>query len=372
MRIKFAVVSLIIMLANVSLFCQEFSVSARVTRDKISINDRLDYELTIIGKELNNLPAPKLPNFQGKFDVISSSEATSFSWINGNVTSSKIKSYILMPVKVGKFLIEPAEIVFKGEKYQTGEVNIEVISANVSTAVPGAVVQAQQQPQAQPQMGSRGHRRDRLFNKQSIEGNVFVEANTDKQEVYVGEQVVFSLDFYRRIQLWSNISFEAPKFQGIWVDDLETQEAHVKASVNGRWFYKFELLKKALFPLEPGEVTISPARVGFVVNPFDGQRIMASKAISLKVIPLPIEGRPAYFSGAVGSYSLEASVDKTDVVRNSPIALSIVLKGDGNLKSISDLSFQKCEYIFSVSNLGNYYSFNVTDDNIYNLCTDEL
>jgi len=55
---------------------------------------------------------------------------------------------------------------------------------------------------------------------------------------------------------------------------------------------------------------------------------------TLVVKPLPAEGRPKSFAGAIGrGFSLEVSADRSVVQVGDPIELSLVLRGNGNLES---------------------------------------
>ena len=50
------------------------------------------------------------------------------------------------------------------------------------------------------------------------------------------------------------------------------------------------------------------------------------------MIPLPEQGRPLDFSGAVGTFHASARADRTDVDVGDSIKLSVEWTGDGNLE----------------------------------------
>jgi hypothetical protein len=64
-----------------------------------------------------------------------------------------------------------------------------------------------------------------------------------------------------------------------------------------------------------------------------------SNPIELDVKPLPIQTRPAGFSGAVGNFQLQTSVDKTSLKANDAITLRATIRGSGNLELIDELAF---------------------------------
>jgi hypothetical protein len=129
-----------------------------------------------------------------------------------------------------------------------------------------------------------------------------------------------------------------------------------RGQLNGREFYTLTI-EKTIVPSEPGEYELGPATVAFSEatrtrrSIFDssffdqGQsrtEVVASPAITLRVVPLPSEGRPSSFSGLVGSYSVDAKADPRDVRVGDPITLSVTVKGDGPAEEIPllDLSGQ--------------------------------
>ena len=78
-------------------------------------------------------------------------------------------------------------------------------------------------------------------------------------------------------------------------------------------------------------------------NPFDffdrGQAYeLATEPIRIKVKPLPTEGKPDNFSGAVGQFSIEASTDKSEVKTGDALTLTVVVSGRGNVKTIAEPS----------------------------------
>jgi hypothetical protein len=56
--------------------------------------------------------------------------------------------------------------------------------------------------------------------------------------------------------------------------------------------------------------------------------------VTVSVRPLPAEGKPAEFSGAVGQFRLEAEADRSVVKAGDAITLRVTLTGQGNVKVI--------------------------------------
>jgi hypothetical protein len=62
---------------------------------------------------------------------------------------------------------------------------------------------------------------------------------------------------------------------------------------------------------------------------------LESKKLPLDVEPLPATGRPATFGGAIGHFTLEASVADRRLREGEPVDLRLVVGGDGNFDRVS-------------------------------------
>jgi hypothetical protein len=62
---------------------------------------------------------------------------------------------------------------------------------------------------------------------------------------------------------------------------------------------------------------------------------LQSKKLALEVEPLPATGRPASFSGAIGHFSLEASVAGQRMRAGEPVDLRLVVSGDGDFGRVN-------------------------------------
>jgi hypothetical protein len=104
----------------------------------------------------------------------------------------------------------------------------------------------------------------------------------------------------------------------------------------------------AFVPLAAGNYTIPPATLVVQVqesSPYDDDfpsfvfrsgrpYSLTTKPLAIKVLPLP-EERPKDFTGAVGRFTMAASVDRDQVKAGEPITLTVELKGAGNIKTIT-------------------------------------
>jgi len=307
---------------------------AGVDRTEVTLEEPLTYTLEISG-EVGSLPAPTLPRMDG-FDVYSSGRTQSFNLENGRVSSAVSFNYVLVPKKAGTLTIGPATLIVEGTTYRTSPITITVSSPAGSTppAPPG-------QGQRAPPSGNGKHR-------------LFVEAELDRDTVYVNQSVTLSFRFYRGERLHSSPEYRPPSLAGFWKEDLPPQRKYYQTIKGIR--YDVTEIRTALFPISAGEVTIDAFRLTAVVqderqrsrrDPFglfggdffsvfrSGKPLtLSTKPIKLVVLPLPTEGRPADFPGLVGSFDISARYDRTTVAVNEPITANVTISGRGNIRSI--------------------------------------
>ena len=104
--------------------------------------------------------------------------------------------------------------------------------------------------------------------------------------------------------------------------------------------------ERTLVPTQPGELRLAAPSLRYVYgNEFEDDFIhgriatiqhavtVRGKPLVLHVRPLPDAGRPAGFTGAVGHFSVEAHVGRTELDLNEPFRLTLRIRGVGNFES---------------------------------------
>jgi hypothetical protein len=121
---------------------------------------------------------------------------------------------------------------------------------------------------------------------------------------------------------------------GFWVEDIETQAVTREEEYRGKRYTVADIKKMAAFPTSPGVKTIGALAMTCEVRllnrrrsrdifdsiflkihflPVLSNRGFLRRPVKVEVMPLPEENKPANFSGAVGSFTLDASVDRREV-----------------------------------------------------------
>jgi hypothetical protein len=297
---------------------EEFAVTASVDKNQVAVNE--PFRLTIqTSGAVTGVGDPQIPALEG-FEIYAGGRSQNVSFVNGQVSSSVVFTYTLVPRKAGTQTIPSITFSRDGRVYGTSPITVAVTPARAVAGGGG---------------GAGGE----------TERPIFATGGVNRHNPYVGEQVVYTYKFFRRVQLMSRPGYRPPDFSGFVVEDLPPKA--YQGNVGGVG-YMVDELRYALFPVSPGSYTIGSATLQVSVadlasnDPFQmffgGGRTMTvnNDPVTVNVQPLPSDGRPANFGGAVGSYRMTASCDKKSVPAGQPITLTVEVAGRGLVKSLRE------------------------------------
>jgi hypothetical protein len=180
---------------------------------------------------------------------------------------------------------------------------------------------------------------------------VFLRAEVQPVRPFVGQQVLYMVYLYTRDDITSISTREMPAFRGFWVRDIPQPQKIPTDMVEleGERYGRVPLVRKALFPLRPGQHTIEAAEMDLIVRIFE-QRFfgpplsrseplhLRTPAMTLLVQPLP--PAPAGFGGAVGQLSLAARVEPAHLRIGEAATLTLTLAGRGNVQGVAEPKVQ--------------------------------
>tara|TARA_B100000427_G_scaffold92742_1_gene76525 strand:- start:14558 stop:16297 length:1740 start_codon:yes stop_codon:yes gene_type:complete len=309
----------------------DITVKASVNRTQLSINDVLEYKLTISG-------AKGQPNinesFLKDFSIINRSSQQSYQLINNDFFSSQIKTFQLQPNIEGTIIIPSAKISVSGKSFETEPITITVSAGTSSqTSLQSTTSASNTKTNSKLPPGSSK--------------DLFILAVLDKETAYVGEEIIYSIRLYRRFSAINQLLYQEPEF-GMLSEILERDQNTYTQAYNGIRYYVQEVDRRSLFSYESGAITIPPATAEVQINFFYGNQVIKSNDVSINILPLPATNKPKNFSGLVGNYELDVDVNTQALIENKPIAIRLSVGGSGNLKQLSDLSFDTDPNLFKV------------------------
>lgn len=161
----------------------------------------------------------------------------------------------------------------------------------------------------------------------------FVDVQVNKKNIYVGEPIEVSYTIYNRLNGSSAYISKLPQLKGFYSKDYDIpRNPQGKRSIVGNHYYTSYLVKKTvLYPTQSGTLVIDPLEFTLELHSGD-KRKFNSKPIQINVKSLP--PAPENFKGAVGDFSVIASIDKSQISTDDIATLRFTVKGAGNLDLI--------------------------------------
>ena len=327
MKVRLTIPLVLWVLAASSAVAATIQFEASVDRTRASQSEPIRLTLLITSdKQLSQVtPAFDLEDFH----VEGPATSTRMEMRNTDITFSRELTYVLYAKKAGTFTIGPMQLEMDGERYETKPITVEIVQgASRSQAGQG-------------------------------ESPIFVLARADHQRAYVGQQITVSYDLFYRIQP-RNVSFnKLPTFVGFWTEDLfVAQQLESHQEMRGGVSYNVAPLRRvALFPTGAGTHAVGTLAVScdipqqrsrrggvlddfFAGDPFFGRSrsvLLQSEELQIEVLPLPEQGRPEEFTGAVGRFQLSVEAQPTQVAVGDPVTLRVLVEGEGNMASVQPL-----------------------------------
>ena len=318
-------------------------------------------------KEIGDLQPPDFTDFT---IVQGPSQSTGMSMVNGVTSQYRGISYVLRPNKTGTLIIKPATATVDGQKLRTNPIQISVHNqtGQGNAKTPGfSPLPDPSWPTAQPQVDMDELVRPGENIEDKIRKNFFIKVDVSKTDCFLGEPIVATYKLYARLRSDSRVT-RHPSLNGFSVYDMidPTDDRVSVEKVNGKNFSVHIIRKSQLIPLQAGDVTLDPVELDNNIyfvradagsskssgqglgglldrlfepeangTPFTQHIVLESKPVMVHVKPLPEDGKPADFNGAVGKYSILASLNTKEVDTGDAANLSVSVKGTGNLPVIN-------------------------------------
>lgn len=320
-----------------------FTASAR---EAVSVGEqfRLIYSFNAQG---SGFKAPALKDF----NILSGpqqSQSSSMQIYNGQVTNSVsfTYTYILQATKEGSFTIPPASINAEGKVYQSNTITIKVNKGS------GSQPQQQQQQNAASPSG------------EVTAKDLFIRAVPNKTNPYQGEQIIVTYKLFTRVPVAEYSITRTPTTAGFWLQDLNKDNKKLnqyRETIGGQEYVVAEIKSDAMFAQRAGKLTIEPLEMdvlaqiqrkasrktfndpffdnffndSFLGNTYQNVRkTIRSNEISINVKPLPVQNRPGNFTGGVGDFNVNATIDREQLKTNEALTLKFSISGKGNIKLV--------------------------------------
>jgi hypothetical protein len=306
------------------------TVQARISSDEAFVGEAVTVDVTV--SNMGEAVRPTPPETQD-FEIIASTNPPrreqQVSIMNGRRTDnlSFTYQYDVRPLQVGRFVLPPFQVTYRGQVYFTQQFPIHVVKDTASSLV-------------------------------------FCEIKAPVETVYVGQAVNLTLEVW--VQKFKQAGVGGLDVQSMWSPQLRNaaatslgvfagaeiervryaeQKRKDEAGVLQDYFvYRIE---NTVFPKTPGPFDFGDVVFAYnypvrLTRDFFNMRLERTRRLrvaaakpSLTVKALPVEGRPPDFNGAIGVYSIRTSARPTEVPVGDPITLNIEIGGSGPLERLS-------------------------------------
>ena len=305
---------------------------------EVAVGEQFRLTYTVNTQNVNGFRVGTIP---AELEVLmgpSTSSQSSFQMVNGHTSSSSsiTYTYIICANKAGTYSIPAAHISVGGKTIASNQLRIKVS---------GASRQGAQGQQGQGEGGLRpaGSR---------ISGSdLFIKVSANKRSVHEQEPILLTYKVYTLVDLTS-LKGNMPDLKGFHTQEVQLpqQKSYKIETVNGRPYRTVTWSQYVMFPQITGKLEIPSITFDGIViqqnrdvDPFEAffnggsgyvevKKKIKAPGLTIQVDPLP--ARPAGFSGGVGSFTISAQLNKTDIKANNPVTLRVIVSGRGNLKLI--------------------------------------
>lgn len=387
MKVKFVstgkmLLSLLFCLGTViHAYAQELRFVTNVSSTRVAVDE--PFQIQFMLENASNVSSFQPPSFKD-FDILQGpSQMEGTSIVNGRRSEYIALIYVIQARRSGNYTLAGAVARVNGNMIRSNPVTIEVSRGQGSNA--GAA------PAPIPHSGGRNAEPDNMPEdvlrngedvNQKLRRNIFVKIDVDKTTLYEGEQLTATYKLYTRLQTNSAVT-KVPAFKGFSAKDIELPNPPqaTEERLNGQLYKVFTIRKTLLFPLQSGTLELDPVEVdnqvrlvkmvkgntanrkrprdifdeffgdngkdpfsdpffddffnrpevAYEVVPYKTQ----SPVVKVTVKPLPIDTRPTSFNGAVGNFSMTATVDKNSLSTDDALTLKVNISGAGNVNLLN-------------------------------------
>lgn len=288
------------------------SIKAQLNREVVGLGDSAMLEVTLDGVD----GTPTVPGVPG-LDIRQVSKQSQITIVNGRPSSTLTLGFSVTPSRLGEFAVGPVTVRSTGGVLTAPAVKLRVVPPNDPAA----------------------RRAD------ALDGAAFLELHVPAREIYVGERIVAEAHLYA---LGGNLT-RTPVFEanGFTLGRLTNAPTERNIRTNNHIYARIRLLQP-LTAARTGELPVS-ATGGLLeiavssgrdlLEDFFGSRTvrrfnLATDPATLRVLPLPREGQPPEFNGAVGDFTAQLTASPTEVAAGDPVTARITLRGRGNFDSV--------------------------------------
>jgi BatD DUF11 like domain len=343
---------IILLIVSFPLYAADIEIAAVVEKNILSVGESFIYQIQIQGSDnVSDFPKENwgdtefTDSFKVEFLGGQNNSSRQIIIINGRrkeiINTAYIISWSLTPLKFGTLTIPSITVSIDGKKYTTRSIKIESKEAEESE-------------------------------------NLKLLVTLDKYSAYAGEPLLITFTWYIGMNI-TEFVYSIPFFQDknfsfidqensnadpsslvrFPVDGISVTAVQGKGTLKGK-SYTTITFSKLVTPKTPGNFTIpksvisvsaQSSRSGRGSDLFSSffssfqaeyqQFTVPSNDLTLKVVDLPLEGKPDNFNGYIGELNIKTSASPQNVRVGDPITFSMRISGPKNIADWDPPDLQK-------------------------------
>ena len=293
------------------LLCAQAAVELRLGTRELFIGEAVSLQIQVTN--FRTCEPPEIPELPGAVirDAGGTQESSQMAVVNGHVSQSITRTYPyeLTPSALEELVIPPIAVQVDGQVLRTKEVRLTVRPSDAN----------------------------QLF---------AVDISAARSRVYVGQRVRLTMTVWVKPARYGSQVLSAgqiirlirPIDLGPFPGQVSNDPQRLRPRPGGDpsdLFYPFEFAADFV-PERPGPLAFENIEVGIDYPGRGGTRSLRAHPVvaPTEILPVPMQGRPPDFNGAVGLYAIETAANPTDVRVGDPIELTIDVFGEGPIETL--------------------------------------
>lgn len=330
-------------------------ITAQIQPQSIRLGESAQLLVSVQGAQN---ASPNVPRVDG-LDIVPVGQQSSMQIINGAVSANATLIYQVIPDRAGDFRIPPITA--------SGAGSTQPVSLRVEPGAGGS--NHRTAPASRPSTAGFALDDDAA----PVESNgelAFLRVLLPKDELFVGELVPVKVKAYFRAGVSASLNgLPMLSSDAFTLNPLDGEPVQTREMIDGvphtvvTWTSALSAVKAGDYPLdlelpvmvrvrEPGRQRRSAGRDPFqdffggnspFSDPFfddffgsvsEKPLTLRTSGSMLKIRPLPAEGRPEGFSGAVGQFEVTGEVSSKSATTGEPLTLTLKVTGRGNFDRV--------------------------------------
>ncbi len=293
----------------------------------------------------------EVKNLSDYIDLAQTGNMSSFSIVNGAMTSSQTIIFTVQIAKEGQYEIGPFVFSIGGKTYETDTISVEVNSSKSTSEEDKRETNDDNDKNNDSESNankdySKGVSDFQGYSTTNNNLNYLIKATFSKKEVYINDYVDAEVRLFARDELQVT-NYEPLKFPTqAWTENYELKTNYIgRTRINGLIYSEYLIEKKRFYISKEGSYTVEPAILNF--NGLTGRGFfsypermsLSTKGEKIVVKPLP-EAKDSNFYGLVGDFSYTSSLSTSSIKEKDATTLTIKVGGNGNMQNLKDIKYK--------------------------------